>query len=104
MVKRRKRVRQRLGLDALGRVNDKDSALARGKRTGDLIIEIDVSRRVDQIENISFAVFRLVFEFDGACLDGDAALAFKIHVVEELILHLPRRDGFRHFENTVGKR
>ena len=39
----------------------------------------------------------------GARLDGNAALAFKIHVVEELLLHLARRDRARIFENAVGK-
>jgi hypothetical protein len=37
-------------------------------------------------------------------LDGDAALALKVHGIEELRLHLPFGHGEGGFEQTIGKR
>ena len=45
-------VGQRLGLDALGRVDEQDDALARGERAGHLVAEVDVAGRVDQVEHV----------------------------------------------------
>ena len=38
-----------------------------------------------------------------AGFDGDAPLPFQIHVVEELLLHLPRFDRVGQFQKTVGE-
>ena len=94
---------QRLCLDALRGVHHQQRAVAGVEAAGNLIVEVDMTGRVDQIERIDLAVLCGIIESDGARLDGDAALAFKIHVVEELLLHLARRDCARIFENTVGK-
>ena len=37
-------------------------------------------------------------------LDGDAALAFQIHVIEHLCLHVFTLDRLGKFEQTVGQR
>ena len=37
-------------------------------------------------------------------LDRDAALALEVHVVEQLLLHLARRDGAGELEKAVGQR
>ena len=36
-------------------------------------------------------------------LDGDAALALKVHIVENLVLRLPFVDGARVLKQTVGQ-
>ena len=97
-------VRQRLGLHALRRVHDQHRALAGGQRAADLIVEVHMARRVDQVQRVGLAVVRRVVQPDGAGLDGDAALALQIHVVKDLILHLPRGDRLAQLDQTVGER
>ena len=43
-------VGERLGLDALGGVHDEDRALARLQAAADLVAEVDVAGRVDEVE------------------------------------------------------
>jgi hypothetical protein len=38
------------------------------------------------------------------CFDGDAALAFQVHGVENLLVHFALRQRAGHFEQTVGER
>ena len=45
-----------LGLDALGGVDQQDRALAGGQATRDLVVEVDVAGRVDQVELVGLAV------------------------------------------------
>ena len=79
-------VGQRLRLDALGGVDHQQRALDGGERAVDLIGEVDVAGRVDQIEDVILAVVRPVVEAHGLRLDGDAALVLDVHIVENLLL------------------
>ena len=97
-------VGERLGLDALGRVDDEDRALARLQAVADLVGEVDVAGRVDQVEAVGQAVVRLVVEAHGAGLDRDALLALQVHRVEDLARHLPRIDRVGHLQQPVGER
>ena len=97
-------VRQRLGLDALRRVDDQHRALAGGQAAGDFIVEVDVARRVDEVQDIFLAVVGAVVQTHGAGLDGDAAFAFKLHGVENLVLHLALFNGMALLQQTVGQR
>ena len=58
---------------------------------------------VNQIEKILVAVVGVVDNANGARLYSYSALAFKLHVVEKLSLHIARRNGVGLFQNTVGK-
>ena len=58
-------------------------------------------RRVNQIELILFAILRTIAETDRARLDRDAALAFEIHAVENLIGFFARAHGAGEFKQTV---
>ena len=91
MVERQVDVRERLRLDALGRVHDQDRALARGERARDLVGEVHVAGGVDEVELVVLAVLGAVVHADGLGLDGDPALALELHVVEELRLRLALR-------------
>ena len=51
-------VGQRLRLDALRRVDEQQRALAGGQRPGDLVAEVDVAGRVDQIQDVLLAARR----------------------------------------------
>ena len=49
-------VRQRLRLDALRGIDDEQRALARGERARDLVAEVHVAGRVDQVQLVLDAV------------------------------------------------
>ena len=51
-------VGQGLRLDALGRVDQQQRALAGAHRAADLVGEVDVARRVDQVEDVVLPVAR----------------------------------------------
>ena len=68
-----------------------------------LVVEVDVARRIDQVEEVDVTVRRLVVHRDRAGLDRDAALALEFHVVEQLLLHQPLLDGVRQLEHAVGQ-
>ena len=53
-------VGERLGLDALRRVHHEHRALAGGERAGDLVVEVDVSGGIDQVELVVLPVVRVV--------------------------------------------
>ena len=57
-------VGERLRLDALRRVDEQQRAFARRQRARDLVREVDVARRVDQVEDVGLAVVRLVGQPD----------------------------------------
>ena len=104
VVERLVDVREGLGLDALGRVDDEDRALARGERARDLVREVHVPGRVDEVELVVLAVLRAVLHADGLGLDGDPALPLQLHVVEELGLLLPLRHRAGLLEEPVRER
>ena len=68
-----------LRLDALGAVHHQQRPFNRAHGARDLIGEINVARRVDQVEHIFLAVLRSVVDAHGLGLDGDATFAFDIH-------------------------
>jgi len=61
-------VREGLGLDALARVHHEERPLARGERARDLVGEVHVAGRVDQVEDVVVPVLRLVLEAHGVLL------------------------------------
>ena len=97
-------VGQRLRLDALRRVDQQQRALAGGERARDLVAEVDVAGRVDQVEDVLLAVRGGVVQADRMRLDGDAALALEVHRVEDLRLHLTRLQRAGELEEAVGQR
>ena len=97
-------VRERLRLDALRRIDDEQSALAGREAARDLIGEVDMARRIDEVELILLAVLALVVQPHCLRLDGDAALALDVHVVEDLRLHLTLRQRARILDQTVRNR
>ena len=63
-----------------------------------------MTRRVDEVQDIFLAVVGAVVQTHGAGLDGDAALALKLHGVEDLILHLALFNGVTLLQQAVGQR
>ena len=96
-------VGERLRLDALGRVDDEDRALAGLQAVADLVGEVDVAGRVDEVEPVGLAVLGRVLEADGAGLDRDALLALEVHRIEDLARHLARVDRVRQLQQSIGQ-
>ncbi len=94
---------QRLRLDPLAGIDDEERAFAGGERPAHLIGEIDMARRVHQVEDVAFAVLGAVFEAHGLRLDGDAALALQFHAVQDLLAHLARGKPARGLDQPVGQ-
>jgi hypothetical protein len=97
-------VRHRLRLDALRGVHDQQRAFAGGEASRDLVGEVDVPRRVDQLELVLEPVVGRVLEADRLRLDGDPALALEVHLVQELRLHLALGERARELEQAIGQR
>ena len=97
-------VGDRLGLDALCGVDHQDGALACGERTRDLVGEVDVTGRVDEVELVRLAVVGVVHDAHGVRFDRDAALALDIHGIEELRLHVALLHRTGELEDAIGDR
>ena len=94
-------VRDGLRLHTLCGIDHQQRALAGCYRTADLVREVNMSRGVDEIQDILLAV-ALILHLNGVTLNGNAAFAFQVHVVEHLTLsHL---NGLRVLQQTVGER
>ena len=97
-------VRDGLRLDPLGGVHHEHGTLAGGKRARDLIREVNVSRRVDEVELVALAIVGVVAYAHGVRLDGDAALPLDVHGVEHLGGEVPLLHRMGKLEDTVRDR
>ena len=88
-----------LRLDALRSVDDEERALACLQCARDLVREVDVAGRVDQVELVAAPE-----DAHGLGLDRDPALALELHAVEHLLPHLPPGQRLRDLEDAVGQR
>ncbi len=95
---------QRLRLDPLRRVDHQQRALARGEAAADLVREIDMARRVHQVELVRLAVVRDVVQPHRLRLDRDPALLLDLHVVEHLARHLALGQPAGLLDQPVGER
>lgn len=59
---------------------------------------------IDEIQRISLIVFARIRQADSLAFYGDAAFAFDVHIVENLIFKIPVQDHPGHLDETVGKR
>ena len=108
VLHRQVEVGERLGLDALGGVDQQDRALAGGQRAGHLVGEVDVPRGVDHVQDVGaarpVAAGRRPRQPDRLRLDRDAPLTLDVHPVEVLGAHLPLVDHAGELEHAVGER
>jgi hypothetical protein len=93
-----------LRLDALRGVDHEDRALACRERAGDLVSEVHVPGRVDQVQLVVDAVARGVAHPHRVQLDRDPALALEIHRVEQLLPHQALLDGVGRLDETIRQR
>ena len=92
-----------LSLNALRGVYHQQCALAGSDGARHLVGEVDVARRVNQVERELIAVEGIV-HLDGVALDGDAPLALQVHVVEHLRLHILANNSLGVLQQAVGQR
>jgi hypothetical protein len=92
-----------LRLDPLGGVDDEQGALAGGEAARDLVGEVDVAGRVDQVQVVGLAAGGGVLDPHRLRLDRDPPLALEVHRVEHLRLHFLRVDGAGDLEDAVGQ-
>lgn len=97
-------VGQGLRFNALSRVDDKECAFTGSESSGDLVVEVDMARGVNKVQDVIIAVFGMVIKLDGLILDGDAPLPFKGHIVKDLVFHFPLGKGPCLFDEAVSKR
>src|SRR5204863_320393 len=81
------------------RVDDEQRALAGLQRTRNLVREVDMARRVDEVELVPAPE-------NAHCLrlDRDAALALELHRVEHLLAHLALGNRVRQLEDPIRER
>jgi len=96
-------VGQGLGLHALGGVHHQQRAFAGGQGTRHFVVEVHVSGRVDEVQLIFLSVGSHIGDAHGLRLDGDAALAFQIHLVQVLLAGLALADDLGQLKDAVGK-
>ncbi len=99
VLQRQIAVGERLGLDALGGVDDEHDTLARRQAAADLVPEVDVAGRVDQVEDVALPGNAHVLG-----LDRDAPFALEVHRIEVLRPHVTGLDGAGDLEDPVGQR
>ena len=97
-------VGERLRLDPLRRVDHQQRALAGGEAAAHLIGEVDMARRVHQVEDIILPVRGAVIEPHRLRLDRDPALLLDLHIVEHLARHLARGQPAGRLDQPVGER
>src|SRR5262249_14735217 len=99
-------VGERLRFYTLARVDHQQRALTGSERARDLVGEVDMARRIHQIENIVLAVPGTIVQPDCLRLDGDAAFALDFHGIEHLFLacHFAIRKPARHLDQAVRQR
>ncbi len=97
-------VGQRLRLYPLRGVHDQQRALARRQTAADFIGEVDMARRVHEVQRIVEPVARAVVKPDCLRLDRDAAFLLNVHIVEHLLGHFARRKTTGGLDQPIGKR
>ena len=98
-----KRVGDGLRFDALAGVHHQQRAFAGRKSARDLVGEIHVAGRIDQVELILLAVRGAVMQANAFGLDGDAALALEVHRVEDLRGHFALAERAGKLQQAVGQ-
>jgi len=104
LLERHVQICERLGFDALGAVHDQQRAFARLEGAADLVGEIDMPRRIDQVHFVRLAVMRGILHAHCGRLYRHAALALEIHRVEHLLLHVAVADSPGQLEQTISQR
>jgi hypothetical protein len=102
VLHREVRVGHGLGLHALGRIDHQHRAFAGGEGSTHLVGEVDVTRRVDEVQLVGLALVD-VLDGDRGTLDGDPALSLEIHRIQHLVLARPVIDRLGRMQQPIGE-
>ena len=72
-----------LCLYSLCGINDKQSAFTSSNRAAHFIREVNMSRSINKIEQISLTI-SLIFHLNGMALDGNTSFSLQIHIIKHL--------------------
>ena len=103
LAQRQVDVGQRLRLDARRRVDHQERALRRRQAARNLVAEVHVPRRVDQVELVAGPGDR-VRHPHRPCLDRDPLLPLQLHGIQQLRRHLPRLHRAGDLQQPVRQR
>ena len=95
-------VTEGLGLDSLTCVHHQDGAFAGCQGTAHLVGKVHVPRSVDHVQDV-FLLIPFINHAYGVGLDGNAALPFQVHVVQQLVRHFVLGNGLGQFDKAVGQ-
>ena len=84
-------VGDRLRLNALEGIDQQQCPFAGGEAAGDFVVEVDVAGGIDEVQFVGLPVVDIL-DGDGAGLHGDAAFAFDVEIVEQLVFEFALRD------------
>ena len=87
LLYRRIAIRHALRLNALRRIDHQQRAFTSRQRPGHFIRKIHMSRCINKIKLVSFAVFGFKVQGNALRLDGDASLFLNIHSIKDLRRH-----------------
>ena len=93
-----------MSLDPLSGIDHQKRAFAASHGAGDLIAEIDVAGRIDEVELIGLAIGGAIEQAHGLSLDRDPPLPLQVHRVEHLFLHIAAAHRPGQLEEPVGER
>ena len=96
-------VGNRLGLYALCGIDEQERSFARRQTARHFIGEVDVTRRIDQMQGVGLPVLGLIPDRDRVSLDRDPALTLQVHRVENLVFRLSGRDCASSFQKPVSE-
>ena len=94
-------VGQSLGLHALGGIHHQDRAFAGRQRTGNLRVEVHMTRGIDEVQLVVLTVLGRIGQVHGPGFDGDAVLLFQFHIIQQLVSHLALTDGIALFQQAI---
>ena len=94
---------QGLRLNPLAGINHQKRAFASRQRAVYFIGKIDMARRINQVQLISLAILRLIIQPHGLRLNGDAAFALNIHIIQHLLRHFALAQTAGHLNQAVGQ-
>ena len=90
---------ERLRLDALARIDNKQRTLTGLQAAAHLIREVNMAGSIDEVQFVA-----LVLHADRRELDGNALFALQVHAVKQLGFHVALLHGASQLEQTVSQR
>ena len=97
-------VGDRLRLYTLGGVHHQQRPLTGRERARDLVGEVNMSRGIDEVEEIGLSILGEVLERNALRLDGDPTFPLDVHGIEHLRRHLAFGQPSANLDEAVGKR